>query len=182
MREASSGGLRDSNASKMRSSSVLILYIAGLLSMAGGCSSGTAEKKSAPKVPSSDLDKLAKLVNLPEPPQSGVYLLRRMGQGDGFLGPTDYGFEAVLKYDRDALTRLRTHTRRIRPEKPSIRLWDRRDWYPAPVFSAIKRCETDGWCIEGERYAGDAFLKGGFVTGSFIVPDGQEYIILMLGT
>jgi hypothetical protein len=162
--------------------SLLIWCTVGLLFVGSGCSSGAAEKKSAPKAPSSDLDRLAKLVNLPEPPQSAVFLLSRMGNGDGFLGPTDYGFEAVLKYDRDALARLRAHARRITPEKPSIPLWDRRDWYPAPVFSAIKRCEPDGWCIDGERYAGDAFRKGGFVTGSFIVPDGQEYIILMLGT
>ena len=134
-----------------------------------------------PAAPSSDIERLSRLINLPENPRAALFLVGPMGTGGGFIGPTDYGLLALLQYDRDSIERLKARGRRLQPKVRSIRLRERLAWFPEPLFSVVKRCSS-GWCIDGERYSGDAFLKDGYVDASFIVPDNSEWLIVYAGT
>jgi hypothetical protein len=138
------------------------------------------EEQHAPSRPSADLGKLATLVNLPEPPQSVLFVNERVGEG-GPIGPTDRALVAVLRFDRESLDRLKSRAQRLKPEERAPRLRERSSWFPEPLLSAVKPCGPL-WCVDGERYSGDAFLKGGFVTADFIVPDGLDIVILRSGT
>jgi hypothetical protein len=152
-----------------------------VLAMPGGSVWSCTTESDAPERPSSDIARLSKYVVLPEKPLSALFLVSPMGKGGGLIGPSDRRLLALLRYDRDSLARLKASAQRLKPEVRSITLRERPDWFPEPLFSAVKRCAAL-WCVDGERYTGDAFLKGGFVTGSFIVPDGSEWLILRAGT
>jgi hypothetical protein len=155
------------------------------------CTEETPPAPPPPK-PSTDIDRLSQLINLPERPESVVFV--RVTMGDGFLGPSDSFLTAVLHYDHSALERLTQHAERLRPEERSIPLGDRYAWFPESVANAMKPCPAPQLpyktnpeigpllCIDGAVYSGEAFRKGGFVTASFIVPDGQDLVIFHAGT
>ena len=144
------------------------------------CGSRSNREAKVARAPSSDLERFSKVVNLVERPIEVTYQIMPVGTPGGF-GPTDYRLIAAVKYDSASLGRLKERARRLSPEVRSCALSERPDWFPAPLQAAMKRCSLD-WCIDGERYSGDDFRKAGYVSGSFIVPEGQEFIILQLGT
>jgi hypothetical protein len=149
-----------------------------LLTLVVACSQNSA---AVVREPSHDVAKLAKRVNLLESPQSVSYKVTPMGDGDGIFGPTDYTLIAVLQYDEASITRLKARSTRVNPSARSVWLPDRPEWFPPSVLAAIARC-ADHWCIPGEEYSSAEFMKGGYVTGNVIVPEGQNVVILVLRT
>lgn len=162
-----------------------IVYTVGLaiaasvVAVASGCSSHKTRQLDA--LPSTDIQKLSTLVNLPERPQRALFSLTPMGKNDALIGSTDYTLIALLSYDTDALQRLRERAVRVNSAARTGFLPERPQWFPQDLLGGLNPCYS-GWCISGEEFEGDRFLKGGYVTGSFIVTDDQQYVILILGT
>lgn len=152
---------------------------AGLVGVCSGCSSHKAQHHDA--IPSTDIEKLSTLVNLPERPQRAIFSLTPMGKEGGLIGSTDYTLIALLSYDTDALQRLKEQTARVNSAAKTGFLPQRPQWFPQALLGGLNPCYS-GWCINGEEYVGDRFLKGGYVTGSFIVTEDEQYVILVLGT
>jgi hypothetical protein len=151
---------------------------AGVVGVLFACTSHKAQERDAP---STDIQKLANLVNLPERPQRAIFSLTPMGKADALIGSTDYTLIALLSYDRDALQRLKERAVRVNSAASTGFLPERPHWFPQTLLGGLNPCYS-GWCINGEEYEGDSFLKGGYVTGSFIVTEDQQYVILVLGT
>jgi hypothetical protein len=145
------------------------------------CSSDAKNEGHATRPPSSDITALAKRVKLTDLPQEAVFQVSPMGSGDGMFGPTDYSLIAALRYEPATLARLKNELTRQNTGQRPVWLPERPDWFPQTLSSKIKRC-TNNWCIEGEEYSGRPFLKGGFVTGTLVVPHNSEFVILLLRT
>lgn len=152
-----------------------------LLTALFACSSPATEWTSAAKPPSSDITALARRVNLTELPQQAVFKINPMGIGDGMFGPSDYSLIAALKYEPATLARIKAQMTRQNTDQRPVWLPERPEWFPQTLSSEIRRC-TSNWCIDGEEYSARPFLKGGFVTGSLIVPHNSEFVILLLRT
>ena len=158
---------------------ILLLLAAGVFSVLYVWSQQRTTKQVAQ--PSTDLVALSRHVELPEAPRRAVFALIPMGTGGGFIGPTDYTLIALLTYDESATQRLKAKVTRVNRPTHTGYLPERPTWFPQSLLAQLKRCYS-GWCIDGEEYAAENFLKGGFVTGSFIVTEDQQQVILVLGT
>lgn len=157
----------------------MLTSCACLLTLVAACSRNSAAATATE--PSHDVARLAKRVNLLESPQSVSYKVTPMGDGDGIFGPADYTLTAVLQYDEASIARLKARCTRVNSESRTVWLPDRPEWFPPAVLAAIARC-SDHWCIPGEEYSSAEFMKGGYVTGNVIVPEGQNVVILLLRT
>jgi hypothetical protein len=159
----------------------LSMLCASLTVLLMACSRDDRSSATSVKEPSHDVSKLAKRVNLIEVPQAVTYKVSPMGDSDGIGGPTDYTLVAVLQYDEDTLSRLKGQWTRVNAEARIARLPVRPDWFQPSILAAIARC-SEHWCIPGDEYSSAEFMKGGFVTGNVIVPEGQNVVILVLRT
>jgi hypothetical protein len=145
------------------------------------CSPHATKDKGAAVPPSTDIAALAKRVNLAELPEEALFKITPMGKGDGMFGPTDYSLIAALRYEPTTLARIKMEMSRQNSDARPAWLPERPDWFPRSLLSKIKRCPNN-WCVEGQEYSGRPFLKSGFVTGTLVVPDDSEFVILILRT
>ena len=127
------------------------------------------------------VDKLQALITLPAKPAE-VWFEQVPRGTPGGLGPTDYLLVAVLRFDRDDLARV-TDAAQHRPgSPPRISATANRAWFPDAVKGAIRPFDDHSVAVRGDKFDAAAFAKAPFLSGSFVVVEGGEYVILVLET
>jgi len=128
-----------------------------------------------------DLEKLRKLVTLPAPPVQVWYEQVPRGASGG-LGPSDYLLIVVMRFKPNELASITAHAQRRPGPLPRITSEANRPWIPEPVKSAI--CPHDDYSVSvrGETFDAADFSKSPFLSGTFTVVEGGEYVVLVMGT
>lgn len=55
-------------------------------------------------------------------------------------------------------------------------------WFPAPIKAAVRTIDATTAAVRGEQFDAASFARGTYSAGSFVVVDGGEYVLLVLGT
>jgi hypothetical protein len=126
-----------------------------------------------------NVDGLARLIHLPARPAEVWYESTPIGEPGG-LGPTDYLWVIVMRFDRAVLARL---TAGLPRSTTAARLGDRtnRPWFPAAVRAAIQRDGADV-VVRGQRFDSPLFHHNALGRGSFTVVEGGEYVLVIFST
>lgn len=131
--------------------------------------------------PLGSLETLRKVVTLPLQPAEAWF--EELAEGTpGGLGPTDYVLVAVMRFDRDALGRFCKEAPGKRPGEPRLLSLANRPWFPPPVKAATHVIDPTTVAVHGQQFDAAPFAKGAYSAGSFVVVEGGEYVILVLGT
>jgi hypothetical protein len=136
---------------------------------------------SQPATPSRSISDFRKVVKLPADP--GEVWFEQVPRGTpGGLGPTDYFLVAVMRFSPSALSALLKNATRTGDPSPGILPAVNRAWFPPPVKAAVRSVDAQNVSVRGEEYDGAPFASGAFSSGSFIVIEGGEYVLLVLAT
>ena len=137
--------------------------------------------ESPPSTPSRSVPDFRKIVKLPADP-SEVWFEQIPRGKPGGLGPTDYFLVAVMRFSPSTLSTLLKNATRTGDPSPGILPAVNRAWFPPPVKAAVRSVGAQSVEVRGEEYDGAPFASGAFSSGSFIVIDGNEYVLLVLTT
>ena len=94
------------------------------------------------------------------------------------MGPTDWTFVAVMRFDQADLSRFLEST--ALTQKPDAR-YPKKDfasWFPAPVSAAFTPVTVDHMQVHGRRFDAAPFSTESSGPGSFFVIDGAPFIVL----
>jgi len=132
--------------------------------------------------PGRNIDVLARLIHLPARPLEAWYESIPIGTpGGGWgLGPTDYDWVIVMRFDRSTLTRLTADLPRS-TRAARFTADTNRPWFPPDVRAAIVRDGGD-LTARGQRFESTLFCEAGIGCDSFIVLEGGEYVLLTFST
>jgi hypothetical protein len=100
----------------------------------------------------------------------------------GGLGPTDYLLIAVIRFERADLARITSAAQRRPGSPPRIPLTANRPWLPEPLKLAIRPYDSHSASIRGDKFDAAPFAKSPFLSGTFVVVEGGEYVLLVLET
>lgn len=125
------------------------------------------------------IEKLRDLITLPATPAEAWFEQVPRGTPGG-LGPTDYLLIAVMRFERADLARIAAAAHR----RPGSRLSTaaHRPWLPDPVREAIRPYDDHSVSVRGDKFDAAPFAKSLFRSGTFVVVEGGEYVILVLET
>lgn len=127
---------------------------------------------------STDVDELARLVNLPHKPVSATWQRRASGADAGASrvpGPTDWSLTALLEFSEEDAARVVAVATARRPA--ATREVKAQDWFP----EAVKKHVT-GDALKGEAYDAGDFYKSPLVNGTLLRIGGTNYFVLGLYT
>jgi hypothetical protein len=131
--------------------------------------------------PFRSVETLGKMINLPLQPTEAWY--EEVPEGTpGGLGPTDYVLVAVMRFEPHKLAKFGQGAAGKRAGEPRVLSLANRPWFPRPVKTALRVIDADTVGVRGEQFSGTAFAKGAYSDGSFVIVEGGEYVLLVLGT
>jgi hypothetical protein len=159
------------------------LWLGFSLCSSPACHRGQSAMRHNPEAstPSRSIPDFKKVVSLPAEP-SEVWFEQVPRGTPGGLGPTDYFLVAVMRFSPSSLSALLKNATRTGDQSPGILPAVNRAWFPSPVKAAVRPVDAQNVSVRGEEYDGAPFSSGAFSSGSFIVIDSSEYVLLILTT
>ncbi|MDV6168672.1 hypothetical protein R1T16_09570 [Flavobacterium sp. DG1-102-2] len=134
-----------------------------------GCNS-----KEEPTI-NTDVDKLAKSINLAVKPVAARWVFTT--EGDGMLGPSDYKILAVLKYNHTDWLSLYKEHKMLKPiEDECLSKEIMKDWYTESVKACFKN-NGKYLSVTKDVYNVDAFAKNSFIHGYCFFTDNDEVFL-----
>lgn len=127
------------------------------------------------------IDKLREVVTLPTPPVE-VWFEQVPRGTPGGLGPSDYLLIAVMRFKPTELARITERAQRRPGTPPRVTSSAKRPWLPEPVKAAIRDYDDHSVSVRGEKFDAASFAKSPFLSGTFSVVEGGEYVILVMET
>lgn len=128
---------------------------------------------------STDIDQLAKNINLPVRPAQVVWKKKTMNnEGGDIPGPNDYLLTAVLKYSDADIGKLEEKTGRNKNETAQGTA-EIEEWFPADVKSSAKEINGEK-SLTGEKYDAKAFARSPYNNGTLLRVGNSNYFVLKL--
>lgn len=129
-----------------------------------------------------DIEALAKTINLPVRPQEAKWQSKTMGTNatPSVPGPSDYVLTAVLKYSDSDVQELIKKLNAV-PTDKKLANAEVEEWFPEEVKKAAKTVEGKEK-IEGANYAPDAFLRSPYSNGKVLRVGETNYFIVKVFT
>ena len=127
---------------------------------------------------SHDAHVLAMALKLPATPLEVAFEEVPVGTPGGF-GPTDYRLVAVIRFDAGITAALTRADAGAAPE--SVPVADL-PWFPDVVKAKLVRGEQSRVTVRGRVIDGEAMFRPRYSTGSAVLVEGTDYILLMAQT
>jgi hypothetical protein len=138
-------------------------------------------KENNPTIADHRIDKLGQLVTLPMPPAE-VWFEQVARGTQGGLGPSDYLLIAVMRFRPNEIEHLKKNAQRRPGDPPRITSAANRPWFPEPVKAAIHPFDDHSVSVRGEKFDAATFAKSPFLSGTFSIIEGGEYVVLVMET
>jgi Fe2+ transport system protein B len=130
---------------------------------------------------STDIDALAKAMNLPVRPTEAKWQAKALGNTENRApGPTDYSLTAVLKYNDAEAQELIKKLESVPVEKKTANI-EVEGWFPEEVKKNQKTVDGINR-LKGANYSPDAFLRSPYSGGRVVRVGETNYFIVKLLT
>jgi hypothetical protein len=126
--------------------------------------------------PKRDIAALSKIVRLPINPVEVWF--DSLPRGATGMGPADWTFVAVMRFDPTDLSRFLESTTLTQNPDARYPKKDLAAWFPATVSSAFTPASADHMQVRGRRFDATPFSTKPSTAGSFFVIDGAPFIVL----
>lgn len=125
----------------------------------------------------SDIDELAKNINLPVRPIEAVWTKKTLGNPESRVpGPTDYLLVAVLKYDDAGIETLKAKIVQSDTVKGVAEI---QGWFPADLKNLARDFDNEK-LLSGEKYDAKSFARPPYLNGTLLRVNGSNYFVLTL--
>lgn len=154
-----------------------------LLVLLNGCQ--LLEPTSEPERPvSTDIQKLAKLINLPNKPVKVMWQTKQIGMPSMAPGPDDYALVAVITFEKQTVENLIKKTpNNQKINEVKIRKKFVSNWFPQALKDSLKPSDTADYVeINQTAYEAHAFSKSSFSDGYFFRIGKTSDVFLYLQT
>lgn len=137
------------------------------------------EKTETKNEINTNIDELAKNVNLPVRPSEAVWKKKTMDNESGAVpGPNDYYLTAVLKYTDADIEKLKDATGQNKDEV-SKGIIELEQWFPEEIKKLAKDIDGEK-LLPGEKYDAEKFMRSPFRNGTLSRIEDSNYFVLNL--
>lgn len=137
------------------------------------------EKNEMKNETNTDIDELAKNINLPVRPSEVVWKKKTMDNEQGAVpGPNDYYLNAVLKYSDADIEKLKEATGQNKDEV-SKGIIELEEWFPEDIKKLAKDIDGEK-LLPGEKYDAEKFMRSPYRNGTLSRIEGSNYFVLNL--
>jgi hypothetical protein len=140
----------------------------------GGCNLKRDKESSAAE---RDVTVLEKIIQLPIRPEEVWFRSLPRGASGG-VGPTDWTFLAVMRFDPQTLEEFVKSGKLVEKLEPRLPRKEIAAWFPPEVIAALEPAGDTHMRVKGRRFDGSPFARGTATTGSFFVLDHSPFVIL----